>query len=166
MGRESNDTYGETYNGVELMTRHQFPDGIDPYRIEGDPLSGLLWGISDAEVAPWVAESAARWLSESRRLLAASPRVRAFVLPSGSEAACRAHVCRTVCRRAERRVCVLPPAPATLAAQDYLNRLSSYFFALARRLNALAGCVEEVYVPLTPAGGRIGKGDSVSADVE
>ena len=31
---------------------------------------------------------------------------------------------------------------------------------------ALAGCVEEVYVPLTPAGGRIGKGDSVSADVE
>ena len=32
VGRESNDTYGETYNGVELMTRHQFPDGIDPYR--------------------------------------------------------------------------------------------------------------------------------------
>lgn len=52
VGRESNDTYGETYNGVELMTRHQFPDGIDPYRIEGDPTSGLLWGISDAEVAP------------------------------------------------------------------------------------------------------------------
>ena len=52
VGRESNDTYGETYNGVELMTRHQSPDGIDPYRIEGDPSSGLLWGISDAEVAP------------------------------------------------------------------------------------------------------------------
>lgn len=52
VGRESNDTYGETYNGVELMTRHQFPDGIDPYRIIGDPSSGLLWGISDAEVAP------------------------------------------------------------------------------------------------------------------
>lgn len=52
VGRESNDTYGETYNGVELMTRHQFPDGIDPYRIEGDSSSGLLWGISDAEVAP------------------------------------------------------------------------------------------------------------------
>lgn len=52
VGRESNDTYGETYNGVELMTGHQFPDGIDPYRVEGDPSSGLLWGISDAEVAP------------------------------------------------------------------------------------------------------------------
>ena len=52
VGRESNDTYGETYNGVELMTGHQFPDGIDPYRVEGDPSSGLLWGISDAEVEP------------------------------------------------------------------------------------------------------------------
>lgn len=88
---------------------------------------GGLLAQPDAEVAPWVAEASARWLAESRRLLAASPCVRAFVLPSGSEAACRAHVCRTICRRAERRVCALLPVPATLAAQDYLNRLSSYF---------------------------------------
>lgn len=52
VGRESNETYGETYNGVELLTRHQFPDGIDPYRVEGDPSSGLLWGISEAKAAP------------------------------------------------------------------------------------------------------------------
>lgn len=52
VGRESNETYGETLNGVELMTRHQFPDGIDPYREPGNPESGLLWGISDGTVAP------------------------------------------------------------------------------------------------------------------
>ena len=52
VGRESNETYGETLNGVELMTRHQFPDGIDPYREPGNPASGLLWGISDEAVAP------------------------------------------------------------------------------------------------------------------
>ena len=52
VGREANEQYGETYNGVELMTRHQFPDGIDPYKVKGDPESGLLWGISPAEVAP------------------------------------------------------------------------------------------------------------------
>lgn len=50
IGREANAEYGETYNGVQLMTGHQFPDGIDPYQIPGDPSSGLLWGISDAEL--------------------------------------------------------------------------------------------------------------------
>lgn len=51
VGRESNELYGETYNGVQLMEGHQFPDGIDPYKVPGDPSSGLLWGISDAALA-------------------------------------------------------------------------------------------------------------------
>ena len=51
VGRESNSLYNETYNGVQLMEGHQFPDGIDPYRISGDPSSGLVWGISDATVS-------------------------------------------------------------------------------------------------------------------
>lgn len=50
IGREPNSQYGETYNGVQLMTGHQFPDGIDPYVVPGDPSSGLLWGISDGEL--------------------------------------------------------------------------------------------------------------------
>lgn len=51
VGRESNEQYGETYNGVELMDKHQFPDGIDPYKEKGNPQSGLLWGISPEKVA-------------------------------------------------------------------------------------------------------------------
>ena len=51
VGREANEQYGETYNGVELMDKHQFPDGIDPYKEEGNSQSGLLWGISDASLA-------------------------------------------------------------------------------------------------------------------
>ena len=47
-GREANNMYNETYNGVQLRDRHQFPDGIDPYKIPGDPQSGLVWGISPA----------------------------------------------------------------------------------------------------------------------
>jgi len=46
VGRESNTLYNETYNGIQLRDKHQFPDGIDPYRTPGDPSSGLLWGIS------------------------------------------------------------------------------------------------------------------------
>jgi hypothetical protein len=52
VGRESNKQRGETYNGVQLRDKHQFPDGIDPYKIKGNPSSGLLWGISDARLDP------------------------------------------------------------------------------------------------------------------
>ena len=50
-GRESNATYNETVNGVQLRDKHQFPDGIDPYREPGQPESGLLWGISPEPLA-------------------------------------------------------------------------------------------------------------------
>jgi choline dehydrogenase-like flavoprotein len=51
VGRESNEMYGETWNGVQLLDKHQFPDNIDPYRIKGNPSSGLLWGISSKPMA-------------------------------------------------------------------------------------------------------------------
>lgn len=44
-GRESNSTYGETFNGVQLRDKHQFEFAIDPYVIVGDPTSGLLPGV-------------------------------------------------------------------------------------------------------------------------
>jgi len=47
VGREGNNVYNETYNGVQLMEGHQFPDGVDPYKIPGDSTSGLVWGISN-----------------------------------------------------------------------------------------------------------------------
>ncbi len=47
VGREANSVYNETYNGVQLREKHQFPDSINPYVIAGKPESGLLWGISD-----------------------------------------------------------------------------------------------------------------------
>jgi cob(I)alamin adenosyltransferase len=57
--------------------------------------------------------------------------LRSFVLAGGNAAAASLHVCRTVCRRAERRVVALGAAanPETLR---YLNRLSDLLFILAR----------------------------------
>ena len=52
VGREANDRYGETYNGVQLLDGHQFPDDVDPYITPNNPASGLLWGISPNELAP------------------------------------------------------------------------------------------------------------------
>jgi hypothetical protein len=51
VGRESNQTYGETWNGVQSLDKHQFPDFVDPYRVKGNPASGLLWGISSQPLA-------------------------------------------------------------------------------------------------------------------
>gem|GEM_PF-540975 len=52
IGRESNQVYQETYNGVQLLTKNQLPDSVDPYKTAGNPASGLLWGISPEKLAP------------------------------------------------------------------------------------------------------------------
>lgn len=57
-GREPNNLYKETLNGVQLLEDNQFPPNsketifVDPYRIEGDSTSGLCWGISPEPLAP------------------------------------------------------------------------------------------------------------------
>ena len=57
------------------------------------------------------------------------PKQHAFLLPAGSEAVTRCHVCRTVCRRAERRMI---EAQASETALQFVNRLSDYLFVLSR----------------------------------
>jgi hypothetical protein len=52
VGREANERYGETIDGVQLRDKHQFPDGVDPYVRPGDPSSGLLPEITGVGVAP------------------------------------------------------------------------------------------------------------------
>ncbi len=49
VGRESNDEFGETLNGVQTKqaVHHQFMPGVDPYVVPGDPSSGLLPGVHD-----------------------------------------------------------------------------------------------------------------------
>ncbi|WPJ95801.1 FAD-dependent oxidoreductase [Coraliomargarita algicola] len=47
VGREDNDVYGETYNGQQMLDKHQFNFDVDPYIVPGDPASGLLPGIDD-----------------------------------------------------------------------------------------------------------------------
>lgn len=62
--------------------------------------------------------------------------LKEFILPGGGRAAALCHVCRTVCRRAERRLVTLAQAEAISALLvQYLNRLSDLLFVLARTLN-------------------------------
>ena len=83
--------------------------------------------------------------TEIDRIQELLPPLRLFILPGGSKEASFAHVCRTICRRAERHI--LRMAEEGCVVDDnvlaYVNRLSDYFFVLARKLNKDAD-VEDV----------------------
>ncbi len=72
------------------------------------------------------------------------PPLKNFILPGGHPLVSQAHICRTVCRRAERLIVALAQsesvAPIVL---QYLNRLSDYFFTVSRYLAHSLG-VEEI----------------------
>ncbi|WP_226805406.1 FAD-dependent oxidoreductase [Agriterribacter humi] len=58
VGREDNSVYNETLNGFQLPEYHrqsgyhQFPDNVSPYKVPGNPSSGLVWGITKNKVKP------------------------------------------------------------------------------------------------------------------
>lgn len=76
-----------------------------------------------------------------------APEIKRFILPGGSKAASLLHVCRTVCRRAERRVVTLArEQEMNPAVRHYLNRLSDFYFAAARAVNARVGVADVEYI--------------------
>lgn len=88
-----------------------------------------LPGMSDADVA---------WLElEIDKMDQTLPAMRNFILPGGHQAVSYGHVCRTVCRRAERHIVLLaqreqvPPLVI-----KYMNRLSDHLFVLCRKMAA------------------------------
>ncbi|MGV8893932.1 MAG: cob(I)yrinic acid a,c-diamide adenosyltransferase [Burkholderiaceae bacterium] len=72
--------------------------------------------------------------------------LRDFILPGGSRAAALAHVCRTVCRRAERTIVSLGKIEnINDAPRQYTNRLSDLLFVLSRVLNRFAGGTDVIW---------------------
>lgn len=72
------------------------------------------------------------------------PKLTRFILPGGNEAASRAHICRTVTRHVERKVYrVAEEYPVADEVLIFLNRLSDYFFVLARKESNKTG--KEIY---------------------
>jgi cob(I)alamin adenosyltransferase len=77
------------------------------------------------------------------------PEMKSFILPGGHIAVSTAHICRTVCRRAERLIVELDaqePLGQPLIIK-YMNRLSDYLFVLARFIGFQAGAEEIKWEP-------------------
>lgn len=84
--------------------------------------------------------------TEIDAILAELPEKLGFVLPGGSVSASQAHVCRTVSRRAER--CAIRLANEATVGKEilqFLNRLSDFFFVLAKKLNIIDGKSEKIW---------------------
>ncbi|MEM7647075.1 MAG: cob(I)yrinic acid a,c-diamide adenosyltransferase [Pseudomonadota bacterium] len=76
------------------------------------------------------------------------PPLKNFILPGGHLASSQAHVCRTIARRAERAcVSLHQQQPLEVLALPFLNRMSDYFYSLARLINARLGIASVEWKP-------------------
>ncbi len=74
------------------------------------------------------------------------PKLNNFVIPGGITASAVAHVCRTVCRRAERQIVAIKEEfPSIDDLLTYMNRLSDYLFVLSRKINIEGGVDEQLW---------------------
>ena len=98
--------------------------------------------LSDAP-GEWIVEKDVKQLEEWIDGMQVSlPPMRAFILPCGDEAVTRCHICRTVCRRAERKMI---EANANPVAMCFVNRLSDYLFVKSRSISHDRGETETAW---------------------
>jgi cob(I)alamin adenosyltransferase len=130
VGMARQHSTGEIDAALARIQNDLFDLGADLCR-PGDPSDGKL-RIAASQVT--------RLEQEIDAINAHLAELTSFILPGGSRAAAQAHVCRTVCRRAERNIVelgaheTLNPLPL-----QYVNRLSDLMFVLARVLNRMGG---------------------------
>jgi cob(I)alamin adenosyltransferase len=106
--------------------------------------------ITDAEI-----EQLEREVDDAN---AALPGLRSFVLPGGTELDAHLHICRTVCRRAERLLVKLARDQAVPGETiRYLNRLSDALFVWSRSVNHVLGAPESLWEPNAAASGTSGE---------
>jgi cob(I)alamin adenosyltransferase len=127
----------ELFNlGSVLATR---PEDVHPQQAR----------VTDTEVA--------QLESEIDRMNAELPPLGSFVLPGGSRLNAELHICRTVCRRAERATVALGRVePVPPEAVRYLNRLSDALFVWSRWASRVTGAPETLWEPNQSSSGLTG----------
>ncbi|WP_410769873.1 cob(I)yrinic acid a,c-diamide adenosyltransferase [Fontibacillus sp. BL9] len=117
--------------------------------------SDLAYAKADERRFKVSAEMAERLETWIDRYEEENPALEKFILPGGTMLASTLHVCRTVCRRAERRAVTLSrQSEINAEAVKYLNRLSDFFFAAARTANVRQQTPDVEYVRSAKVFGR------------
>jgi cob(I)alamin adenosyltransferase len=139
---------GEMYDDLRedlQQIQHELFDCGSDLAILGKAVQG--GGPDDARTAPktelpyqvvsGMVDNLESWIDKYD---AETPDITRFILPGGSSAAAALHICRTVCRRAERRVVTLArEQDINPEVRRYLNRLSDLFFTVTRTANFREG---------------------------
>ena len=160
---EKYDLHLESYGTVDelnswiglILTQSVDPDTKELLRTVQNNLfvigARLATDLSKTDLSarlPLKEESIVKLENEMDRVLDQLPPMEHFVLPGGSVTISYCHLARTVCRRAERRVCQLAKetdVPPELI--KYLNRLSDYLFVLSRKIAKDEGVDEVQWLP-------------------
>jgi len=153
-----------SYAGMACFTAQQSPE-LKPLAVILERVQHELFNLGSilatlpedihprqAQVTPADVNQLEREIDEMN---AALPKLRSFVLPGGSSINPVLHLCRTVCRRAER-LCVklAREEQAPPYAIQYLNRLSDAFFVWSRWANVQLAVPEVLWKPNESAAGR------------
>lgn len=126
IAREDKGNWDDLLEHLTLIQHELFDCGSDLSYAVPDP--------AKMKVTPEMTTRLEHWIDLYE---AQTPPITRFILPGGSEPAALLHVCRTVCRRAERRVVTLAnEQPCPDEVRKYLNRLSDLFFTVARVANS------------------------------
>jgi len=151
----------EAYGTVDELSSHlgllaaMMPHGLEQemvFRIQNNLFNVCTNLATDQEQTPLypsahLPEGETEWLEQQiDNIMAQLPQEQGFILPGGTPAAAQAHVCRTVCRRAERCIVALAEQ-ATVSPEvlQYVNRLSDYLFVFAKKLNFMAAHSEKTW---------------------
>ena len=147
---ELNAWVGMLYAQLTTLNSHpstiNSPSPLTPQRSALQWLQNRLFNVGAAlslAEGEWLREEDVLQLEEWIDTMQAElPPLRCFILPAGNEAVATAHICRTITRRLERLVVALNETAESKSADDiclrFINRLSDYFFALARYIAHLS----------------------------
>ncbi|QJD87566.1 cob(I)yrinic acid a,c-diamide adenosyltransferase [Cohnella herbarum] len=140
LARESTSDWADLLETLTIVQHELFDCGSDLCYAVPDP--------AKMKVTPAMTDRLESWIDLYE---AQTPPIEKFILPGGSEAASLFHVCRTVCRRAERRLVTLSAEQECPdEVRKYLNRLSDFFFTVARVANARLGLLDVEYERSAP----------------
>ncbi|MGG1688243.1 cob(I)yrinic acid a,c-diamide adenosyltransferase [Pseudalkalibacillus sp. NRS-1564] len=148
---EANGFVGQAIVELSELGSDQFTDlleDLEKIQHELFDCGGDLANVSPKREIKLMEESITYLEGRIDEFIEEAPALEKFILPGGSKPSATIHIARTITRRAERHVVTLnkveeniPPVP-----MKYLNRLSDYFFALARVINFRLNVKDVEYV--------------------
>jgi cob(I)alamin adenosyltransferase len=146
---EAFGTVDELNSAIGLIRAEALPHGMDALFSE---IQHRLFDLGGELSVPGYSVVEQHDIDELERQLdgynETLPLLREFILPAGGRATAHAHLARTICRRAERRVYTLSKSETVNSASiAYLNRLSDFLFVTARVLARFENGEEVLWQP-------------------